>query len=229
MGLNRPAVGKRFHFNAFGAKQGQIIGVMKDAHFQALHHKIEPLAFKINPDMFRFLYIKIRAGDVSQVLRSLEKTWASFNLGYPFEYRFLDEDFNNLYRNEGRLGTLFRTFAALAIFVACLGLFGLASFMAEQRVREIGVRKVLGASAADIFVLLSREFLVLILVANIFAWPAAFFLMKTWLRSFAYRIDMEAWFFLFAAGTALTTAMLTVSVLTRRAARADPATTLRWE
>jgi len=229
MGLNRPAVGKRFAFYAFGAKQGQIIGVMKDAHFQALHHKIEPLVFKINPDMFRFFYIKIRAGDIPRILSSLEKTWASLNLGYPFEYRFLDEDFNTLYQTETRVGTLFRTFAALAIFVACLGLFGLASFMAEQRVREIGVRKVLGASAADIFILLSREFMILILVANIFAWPAAFILMKTWLRGFAYRIDFEAWFFLIAAGIALSTAMLTVSVLTRRAARANPASALRWD
>ena len=229
MGLSRPAVGKRFAFYAFGAKQGQIIGVMKDAHFQALHHRIEPLVFKINPDMFRFFYVKIRAGDIPRILSSLEKTWASLNLGYPFEYRFLDEDFNNLYQTETRVGTLFRTFAALAIFVACLGLFGLASFMAEQRVREIGVRKVLGASAADIFILLSKEFMILIMVANLIAWPAAFFLMKTWLRGFAYRIDMEAWFFLIAAGIALSTAMLTVSVLTRRAARTNPASALRWD
>jgi ABC-type antimicrobial peptide transport system permease subunit len=179
--------------------------------------------------MFRFFYVKIRAGDIPRILSSLEKTWASLNLGYPFEYRFLDEDFNNLYQTETRVGTLFRTFAALAIFVACLGLFGLASFMAEQRVREIGVRKVLGASAADIFILLSKEFMILIMVANLIAWPAAFILMKTWLRGFAYRIDIEAWFFLIAAGIALSTAMLTVSVLTRRAARANPASALRWD
>ena len=228
MGLRRPAVGKRFFFDAFGAKEGQIIGVMKDAHFQALHHKIEPLVFKINSDMFRYIYIKIRARDIDPILRSLEKDWASLNLGYPFENRFLDERFDSLYRTEARMGALFRTFSALAIFIACLGLFGLASFMAEQRVREIGVRKVLGATEGNIFLLLSKEFAVLILAANLFAWPTAFLMMKTWLSGFAYRVDLQVGFFLTAAGLALATAMLTVSILTRRAARANPATALRW-
>jgi ABC-type antimicrobial peptide transport system permease subunit len=126
------------------------------------------------------------------------------------------------------MGTLTRTFTVLAILIACLGLFGLASFMAEQRVREIGVRKVLGATERNIFALLSKDFAALILVANIFAWPAAFFMMKTWLSGFAYRIDLQLVFFLTAAGVALATAMLTVSLLTRRAARADPAAALRW-
>jgi predicted permease len=225
MGLRKPAVGKRF---AFWDIQGQIIGVMKDAHFQALHHKIEPLVFKIKPEMFRFLYVKVRAGDISAILRSLEKDWAALSLGYPFQYRFLDESFDNLYRTEARMGTLTRTFAALAILIACLGLFGLASFMAEQRVREIGVRKVLGATERNIFVLLSKEFAVLILAANFFAWPVAYLMMKTWLSGFAYRVGMQLGFFLAAAGLALATAMLTVGILTRRAARANPAAALRW-
>ncbi len=201
---------------------------MKDAHFQALHHKIEPLVFKINPKMFRYLYVKVRAGEISTILRTLEKDWTSLHLGYPFEPRFLDESFDNLYRTEARMGTLTRTFTVLAILIACLGLFGLASFMAEQRVREIGVRKVLGATERDIFALLSKEFAALILAANIFAWPAAFFMMKTWLSGFAYRIDLQLGFFLTAAGVALATAMLSVSLLTRRAARTEPAAALRW-
>ncbi len=228
MGLPRPAVGKRFSFDAFGAKEGRIIGVMKDAHFQALHHKIEPLAFKINPRLFRFIYIKIGTGDIASILRTLERDWASLNLGYPFEPRFLDESFDSLYRAEARMGTLFRTFSALAILIACLGLFGLASFMAERRVREFGVRKVLGATGGNIFLLLAKEFAVLILAANLLAWPTAFLMMKTWLSGFAYRIDLQVGFFLSAAALALATAMLTVSLLTRRAARANPAAALRW-
>jgi putative ABC transport system permease protein len=226
MGLERPVAGKRF---SFWGREGRIVGVMKDAHFQPFHQKIEPLVFKIFPDWFRFLYIKIRPGDTAAALASIEKTWASLNLGYPFDYRFLDEDFDNLYRTETRMGTLFRTFAALAVFIACLGLFGLASFMAEQRTKEIGIRRVLGASIPGIAAMMSREFAIWVLAANLVAWPAAWFFMGRWLQGFAYRAELSVWSFVLSGAIALAVALATVGSLSVRAASANPADALRYE
>jgi putative ABC transport system permease protein len=226
MGLKRPVVGQRF---AFWSQEGRIVGVMKDAHFQTFHQKIEPLVFKIFPDWFRFLYIRLRAGDTPAVLASIEKTWASLNLGYPFDYRFLDEDFDSLYRTEARMGTLFRTFAALAVFIACLGLFGLASFMAEQRTKEIGIRRILGASIPGITAMMSRQFAVWVLAANLVAWPAAWFFMGRWLRGFAYRAELSLWSFVLSGAIALAVALLTVGTLSVKAASANPADSLRYE
>jgi putative ABC transport system permease protein len=226
MGLKRPVVGQRF---AFWGREGRIVGVMQDAHFQNLHRKIEPLVFKIFPDWFRFLYVRLRAGDTPAVLASIEKTWASLHLGYPFDYRCLDEDFDNLYRAEARMGTLFRTFAALAVFIACLGLFGLASFMAEQRTKEIGIRRILGASIPGITTMMSREYAVLVLAANVAAWPAAWFFMGRWLRGFAYRAELSVWSFFASGAIALAVALLTVGILSVKAASANPADALRYE
>jgi predicted permease len=226
MGLAAPAVGKRF---AFWGREGRIVGVMKDAHFQSFRQKIEPLVFKIFPDWFRFLYIKVRPGDMAASLRSIEKTWASMGLGYPFDYSFLDKDFENLYRAEARMGGLFRTFAALAVFVACLGLFGLASHMAEQRTREIGIRRILGASAPGITAMISREFAKWVLAANLIAWPAAWALMGRWLQGFAYRASLSPWSFAVSGAIALAVALVTVVSLAARAAVANPADALRYE
>ncbi len=226
MGLAAPAVGKRF---AFWGRQGRIVGVMKDAHFQPYRQKIEPLVFKIFPDWFRFLYIKVRPGDVAASLRSIEKSWASMGLGYPFDYGFLDQDFEDLYRAESRMGSLFRTFAALAVFIACLGLFGLASYMAEQRTREIGIRRILGASVQGITAMMSREFAGWVLAANLIAWPAAWFFMGGWLKGFAYRAALSPWSFVVSAAIALAIALVTVGSLAVRAAVANPADALRYE
>jgi len=226
MGLARPVVGKRF---AFWGREGRIVGVMKDAHFQTFHQKIEPLVFTIFPDWFRFLYVKIRPGDTTRVLASIEKTWTSLGLGYPFDYRFLDDDFDALYRTEARMGGLFRTFAGLAVFVACLGLFGLASFMAEQRTKEIGIRRILGASIPGITAMMSREFAKWVAVANVIAWPAAWFIMGGWLRGFAYRAEMSVLPFLVSGAVSLAVALVTVVSLSARAAAANPAHSLRYE
>jgi hypothetical protein len=226
MGLEGPAAGKRF---AFWGREGRIVGVMKDAHFQTYHQKIEPLVFKIFPDWFSVLYIKVRAGDMSEALGSIEKTWTSLGLGYPFDYRFLDEDFENLYRTEARMGTLFRTFAALAVFIACLGLFGLASFMAEQKTKEIGVRRILGASVPRITAMLSRDFARWVLAANLVAWPAAWYFMGRWLQGFAYRAELTPWVFVLSGVLALAIALVTVVSLSARAAAANPAESLRYE
>ena len=226
MRLQKPVVGKSF---GFWSTKGQIIGVMKDAHFQTLHHKVEPLVFKIFPDWFFRMYVKIRSGDIAATLRSLEKTWDQMDLGYPFDFRFLDEDFQNLYNAEARLGSIFRSFAALAVFIACLGLFGLASYLAEQRAREIGIRKVLGASVSGIALRMSGDFTKWVLVANLIAWPVSWIIMSRWLNGFAYRLSLEAWIFLLAAGLSLGLALLTVGLQSVRAARANPAVTLRQD
>jgi len=226
MGLEKPVVGKRF---GFWNIDGQIIGVMKDAHFQILHQKIEPLVFKMFPGWLRRMYVKLRSDDVSTTMASLSKTWDEMNLGYPFEYRFLDEDFHNLYLSEERLGKIFQSFGALAVFIACLGLFGLASFIAEQRTKEIGIRKVLGSSTARIVALLNQEFLNCIAAANLIAWPIAYFAMRAWLQKFAYRTNIEIWIFLLSAALGLAVALLTVSLQTLRAARANPVDSLKHE
>jgi predicted permease len=226
MGIQGSAVGKRF---SFWGREGKIVGVMKDAHFQPFHQRIEPLVFHIYPDWFSFLYVKLRAGDTAAILRSVEKTWASMGLGYPFDYRFLDEDFENLYRTEARMGTLFRTFAALAVFIACLGLFGLASYMAEQRTKEIGIRRILGASVPAITAMMSREFAKWVLAANLIAWPAAWYFMSRWLEGFAYRAALSPWSFVAAGAIALAVALVTVVSLAARAAVANPVEALRYE
>jgi putative ABC transport system permease protein len=226
MGFTGTAVGKRF---AFWGQQGRIVGVMKNAHFQSFRQKIEPLVFKIFPDWFRFLYIKLRPGDVAAGLRSIEKTWASMDLGYPFDYKFLDRDFEDLYRAEARMGALFRVFSALAVFIACLGLFGLASYMAEQRTREIGIRRVLGASVPAVTTMMSGEFARWVLAANLVAWPASWYFMGGWLRGFAYRAALSPWSFVVSGAIALAIALATVVSLSARAAVANPAKALRYE
>lgn len=226
MGLAEPVVGKRF---GFWNIDGQIIGVMKDAHFQSLLHKIEPLVFKMFRPWLRRLYVKFRADNISGTLSSLEKTWNQMNLGYPFEYRFLDEDFHDLYESEAKLGTIFRSFAVLAVFIACLGLFGLASFVAEQRTKEIGIRKVLGSSTISIVSLLNREFLRWVIIANLIAWPISYFVMQQWVQKFAYREKITIGIFILAAMIGLAVALLTVSLQTLKAASANPVNSLKHE
>jgi len=226
MRLAPPAVGRSFGF--WGIK-GQIIGVMKDAHFQSLHHKIEPMVFKIFPDWFGTMYIKVRAGDIQASLASLKITWEGLKLGYPFEARFLDDDFENLYRTEQRLGAIFRYFAALAVFIGCLGLLGLASFMAEQKAKEIGIRKVLGASVSGVTLMMSGQFIKWVLAANVIALPAAGIVMNRWLGGFAYRAEIGIGIFLLSAGLSLGLALLTVAFQSIRAARGNPVVALRQE
>jgi putative ABC transport system permease protein len=226
MGLRQPVIGKRF---GFWNIDGEIIGVMKDAHFQTLHHKIEPLVFKMFRPWLRRIYVKIRSDNISGTLQSLEKAWNQMNLGYPFEYKFLDEDFHDLYQSEARLGNIFQAFAALAVFVACLGLFGLASFIAEQRTKEIGIRKVLGSSTIGIVTLLNREFLRWIAAANLIAWPVSYLVMQRWIQKFAYRANITIGIFVLAAMIGLAVALITVSMQTLKAARANPADSLKHE
>jgi putative ABC transport system permease protein len=171
LGLMSP-LGKQIEFVGYG--KGTVIGVVKNFHFLSLHQKIEPFLLHVDPEDFRYFAVKIRPQNISRTLAFLEDKWRKLDPTYPFEYSFLDEDFDKLYKADKKLGQIFISFTALAVFIACLGLFGLVSFTAEQRTKEIGIRKVLGASVPNIIVLLSREFTKWVLAANLIAWPVAY-------------------------------------------------------
>ncbi len=231
MGIKDP-VGKRVILPGRTPDQNvfyKIIGVLKDFHFESLHQKIRPLAVVLDKGETAFLPVRISAGDVSGSVGFIESEWKKFVPGKPFEYFFLDDDFNNLYESEQKTGEIFTVFSVLAIFIACLGLFGLAAFTAERRTKEIGIRKVLGASIPGIVVLLSREFTKWVLLANIIAWPLAYYFMNSWLQNFAYRIDMGWGIFLLSAVIALIIALFTVSFQAVKVAVANPVRALRSE
>ena len=218
-------LGKQFKIG----EKGTVVGVVKDFHFKSLHQQIEPLALFICPEYFEYFSVRISPEGISQALDFLKDRWQELVPNQLFQFSFLDEDFDSLYRAEMRLEKIFGIVASLAIFIACLGLFGLAAFTAEQRTKEIGVRKVLGASTTGIIFLLSREFTRWVLVANVIAWPLAYFAMSRWLQNFAYRTSIGPWIFLLAAGMALLVALLTVSYQAVKAALANPVESLRYE
>ena len=206
-----------------------IIGVVKDFHVKSLHFNIEPLYLEIQPSLFNFLLIKLAPGKISEAMRFLEDKWEAVSPTQTFDYSFLDESFDYQYKTEQRLSTIILYFTPLAIFIACLGLFGLASFTAEQRTKEIGIRKALGASVPSIVILLSKEFTKWVLVANIIAWPIAYLAMNRWLQHFAYRVDMGPGVFILSAFVAFVTALLTVGYQATKAAKANPVEALRYE
>ncbi len=213
----------------WGDKKGKVIGVVKDFQFLSLRDEITPLVIHIFTPSTRIFAIRIRPDNIPATLAFIEKKWKQLDPGHPFSYTFMDESFDRLYRSEEKLGQIFSIFSMLAIFIASLGLFGLALFMAEQRTKEIGIRKVLGASIARIFVLLSKEFVVLVLLANFIAWPTAYLLMQKWLQNFAYRINIRPWIFVLSAGIAFVIALLTISYQSLKLAIADPVESLRYE
>ncbi len=232
MGMEK-ALGKRFHcpipFDSGRAEWGTIIGVVKDFHFRSLHNRIEPLVLAIAPGWFTDSYIRIRPTNVPRTLAFIEKTFKDTAPGFPLEYTFLDEAISRLYRTEMQIGALVRSATALAVFISCLGLFGLASFTAEQRTREIGIRKVLGASAAGITSLLTGEFAKWVLVANLVAWPVSYLVMRNWLKTFAYRINLGLEVFLLSGALACAVALLSVGFQAVRAARANPVASIKYE
>ena len=219
------AVGKRL---TRSGQEGVVIGVVKDFHFQSLHHAIEPLLMHLRPFVMN-VSIRVRTDDLPATVASLERTWKQFSPAFPFDYYFFDETFDSRYRAEERAGQLFGYFALLAVFIACLGLFGLAAFSASQRTREIGVRKVLGASVSGIVVLLSKDFVTLVGWAFVVATPVAYLAMNRWLAGFPYHVEISWRIFLVAGLAALVIAVLTVSYQSIRAALADPVKALRYE
>ncbi|MDR6563872.1 MULTISPECIES: ABC transporter permease [unclassified Arcicella] len=205
----------------------RIIGVVKDFHFKSLHESITPLLM-VSEKTYG-LTIKVKGKDVEGLLASLKNQWQKFNTEEPFAYSFMDELFEKTYQSEQKISVILSIFSGLTIFVACLGLFGLATFTAEQRTKEIGVRKVLGASVQQIVTLLSKEFLKLVLVACCLAFPLGYWLMDKWLQDFAYRIDINAWVFVLAGVLAVLIALLTISYQAIKAALANPVKSLRTE
>ncbi|MBD2751577.1 ABC transporter permease [Spirosoma validum] len=224
--LRKPVVGQRFHFQS---RKGVVIGVVKDFHFKSLREKIEPLVLFNNPAWRNGLYVKVAAGKESDALKAIQKAWAELIPSRPLDYKFLDETFDRLYRAEERTATLFNAFAAIAVLISCLGLFGLATFTAEMRTKEIGIRKVLGASVSSVVILLSRNFLKLVLIALLIASPLAWYAMNQWLNNFAYKISIEWWVFALAGLLAVGIALLTVSFQSIKAALTNPVKSLRSE
>ena len=209
--------------------QGDVVGVVKDFHYQSLHHEIEPLVLMMGGSWIEYLSIRIRSDDIAATLDFLKTQWREVVSDRPFDYFFLDDDYDKLYRAEEQIGTLFGLFSILAIFVASLGLFGLASFTAQRRIKEIGIRKVLGASVSNLVLMLSKEFAILVGIANLIAWPIAYYAMNRWLQDFAYRIDLEIWAFVLSGFLALFIALTTVSYQAWKVARTNPVDALRYE
>ena len=215
-------------------QQLRVIGVVKDFHFTPVNQEIGPVIIYYDPtyrsfQTYRYLFVRLNPGPVPAALAHIEKAVKSFNPGFPFAYRFLDDDYDRMYRGVEREMAVVRTFTILAILISCLGLFGLAAFTAERRTKEIGIRKVMGASDAGIMVLLSKEYAKWVLVANVIAWPAAYFLMKAWLQGYHYRIKLGLPLFLLAAAISVLIAQLTVSFQALKAARTDPVKSIRYE
>jgi len=206
----------------------KIIGVAKNFHFESLRQGVGPLCFKLEQSIGSGIF-KVKTTDIKGLVSGVESTWNKMAPGMPFSYRFLDDAFDSMYRAEQRMGKLAMAFAILAIIVASMGLFGLATYASEQRVKEIGIRKVLGASVANITEMLSRDFLKLIMIASLIAFPIAWFAMHKWLQNFAFRIDIQWWVFVVAALLAILIALITISFQAIKAAVANPVKSLRTE
>lgn len=222
------AIGKRI-LSTSGSPEGVVIGVVENYHHKGLQEQIEPLVMDINPDAFDVFAVHFKNGQAPEVLNYARKTWQKFFPDYRFEYFFLAQDFAQEYASERRLARIFGLFTAIAIFIACLGLLGLAAFTAEKRTKEIGIRKALGASVTGIVGLLSKDFLKLVLIGFIIAVPIAWYAMNQWLTDFAYRIDIGVGIFFVAGGLALLIALATVSWQSVKAALANPTDSLRSE
>jgi len=219
-------VGKRIQI--WNKEEKEVVGVVKDFHFQSMHNEIEPILIFCQSNNYN-IQIRIRSENIPETLGHIRKTFESFRERYPFEYSFLDDNFNQMYSSERKLGQMLVSFSGLAIFIACLGIFGLASFTAERRTKEIGIRKVLGASVPRIIFLLSEGFLKWVIIANLISWPVAYYAMHKWLQRFAYRIDLGIGIFILSGAAALCIALLTVSFQTIKAATANPVDSLRYE
>ncbi len=221
------AVGKRVDVEGQG---GQVVGVVKDINIYSLHRPAYSIVYVVTP-VSRHNYLSVRIGtrNAPEALAHIRRTWQAMAPSFPLDYAFLDASFEQMHNAEQRMSGLFSVFSVLAIAVACLGLFGLAAYTAEQRTKEIGVRKVLGASASSVYVLLSKEFLKWVALANVIAWPLAYYAMSAWLQNFAFRVGIGWAIFPLSAGAALSIAALTVGAQTLRAARANPVDSLRYE
>ncbi len=219
------ALGKRLE-SIFPAT---VIGVVEDFHYQGLQTTIEPLAIAWQPEMFRLITLSFTTESLPETLAFSKRKWEELFPGHPFDYFFLDSYFDQQYQSEERVGKMFTVFTVLGIIIACLGLFGLASFTAEQKTKEIGIRKVLGATVPEILLLLSKEFIKWVLIANVIAWPVVYLAMSSWLENFAYRINVDLRILIGSALLAVVIAFFTVSYQSVKASLANPINALRYE
>lgn len=224
MGLKNP-IGQTVRF--WGMDR-QIVGVAADFNFESMYQPVKPCFFQIYP-VGPNVMVRLKAGSERQTIAAVKAAYAKFNPGQAFEYQYLDEDYQKWYASEIRTGILARYFAGLAIFISCLGLFGLAAFMAQKRQKEIGIRKVIGASVAQMVFLMSRDFLVLVGVSIIIAFPLVGWAMQNWLRGFAYRVSITADIFIATGVTAVVLTLCTISFQAVKAALMNPVTSLRSE
>jgi putative ABC transport system permease protein len=225
MGLENP-VGSKFRLYR---NEGQIVGVVEDFHFKSLQTVIEPLVLRIDPSRDRYVFAKFRSEQTNEAIASVSRVYNSFNPDFPLEYTFLDKAVERLYHSEQKTKKIFNSFTLIAIFISCLGLYGLAVHMAQQKTKEIGIRKVLGARIINIVTNLSKEFILLVFMANVIAWPLAYYFMHKWLKNFSYRIDLSIWIFILSGLVAFCIALLTVSYQSIKAATANPVDSLRYE
>lgn len=226
-------IGKTIYNGAEQSQEFRVIGVIEDYHYESLHQEVRPMALFFSGGYYnwteRCVSVRLQTDDVRTVVGGIEKAWNEFVPGVPFSSSFLDDIYEDLYRNEMQVRALFTIFSVLAVMIGCLGLFGLSAFVVDRKTREIGIRKVLGASTAGIVRQLNMDFLKIVLIANLFAWPAAWFVMSRWLENFAYRVDIGPGVFLLSGATAIAVAALTVSFQSVRAALADPVDSLKYE
>jgi putative ABC transport system permease protein len=232
--LNETAVRSMGWSDALGRKisiveEAPVVGVIRDFHFRSLHHSIEPLALYIWPPGYENYLVRYVPGRLPAVLAHIRRVWDRFSIAQAFTFAFLDGAYDNLYRGEQRLGRIFWSVTAISLFIACLGLLGLASFFTERRTREIGIRKVMGASACGVAFMVARDFSRWVLAANLIALPAAYVITREWLSNFPYRITPGVPAFVIAGASALVLALFTVSFQAVKAARTDPAATIRHE
>ena len=210
-------------------KKLKIAAVIKDYNFLSLHDKIGPLVLQMIPSGSEYILCRIRPGKYSSTINFLKNKWTEVNRDIPFEYTFLDNSLNKLYVKESKFGGVVNIFSGLAIIIACLGLLGLSSFSIEQRIKEIGIRKILGATVPGIMKLVTKEFVIIVLISNIVAWPAAYFFISKWLRNFAFKIQINLWVFILSGAVALLIALVTISFHAIKAATANPIEAIRYE
>jgi ABC-type antimicrobial peptide transport system permease subunit len=220
------SVGKRFDL---WDTEGSIIGVVKDFHISSLHEKVGPLIIKVHPSWDSYIFLRVGSEHIKDVMNQVALIHKRLNPDYLFQFSFLDEDYEGLYLSEERTENLVQIFSMVAIFISCLGLFGLSSFMAEQRTKEIGIRKVFGARVPGILLQLLRDYTKWVLYANLWAWPIAYFAMQQWLHNFAYRTELDWKIFIFSGGVTLIVAVATVGFKSLKASTANPIDSLRYE
>jgi putative ABC transport system permease protein len=224
MGINDP-IGKEFSVWGF---KGPIIGVVEDYNFQSMRSGISPMFYEVNPIFLNEIVVRVNLNSPS-VLEDIKTVWDRFVPDYPLEFHFVSDKIRALYHPEKELADLLNIFSLIAIVIAAMGLFALTLLSINQRIKEVGIRKVVGASVSRIVFLLSKDFLKMVLLANVLAWPLAWFAASQWLQNFAYRIDISLWIFVLAGGLILLTIVITVSFQTIKAATANPVEALRYE